>query len=158
MGGTANVDEAVHRTIHEFPKKRGLSHVESAAQAIGRSAGTVYNKADPACETHQVTVREALILMTSAGDFRILQAIGTACDHAVVHLAQYRHTSDIELLDLMCREQRAAGKKADAIGKALGDGRIDKTELRDISAAFYEQIRATLELLSRLEAIAHESR
>jgi len=56
------------------------------------------------------------------------------------------------------KEQEAAGRKAQAIGAALADGRIDQDELREISRAFHAQIHATLELLSRLENLAGVTR
>lgn len=149
-----SIRHAVYLTVQEFPARRGHNSVESAALVLSRAPGTVYNKADPGNDTQGFYVEEAVALMISARDYRILHALASACDHAAIPLAPFRNTSDMELLDLMAREQVAAGAKADAIRRALSDGRIDLAEMKEIAGAFHAQIRATLELLSRLEGIA----
>lgn len=154
----ADVRRAVYLTVHEFPKRRGLNSVESAALLLGRSAGTVYNKADPGNETQDLCLHEAVPLMVASGDFRILHAIAAAVDHVAVCLSPLRQCSDAALLDLVNAEAIAYGSKAAAMKAALDDGRIDADELLRIKRTAYNQVRATLELLNRLEGIADAAR
>lgn len=154
----ADIRQAIYLTVHQYPGRGKLSHVESAALVLGKAPGTLYNKADPGNDQQGLLVEEAVALMLSADDYRILRAMAAVCDHAVVRLTQFRNVSDLELLDLLVKEQEAAGRKAMTIGAALADGRIDQEELRDITRAFHAQIHATLELLSRLENLAGVAR
>ena len=150
----ADVRRAVYETVHEFPARRGLNNVESAALVLGLAAGTVYNKADPGNDQQGFYVEQAIALMLGAGDFRILHSAASACDHAAVKLGDYRRTSDSELVDLITAEQVAIGRKAKIIRAALADGKIDPHELVELRRAFHHQITSTLELFSRFEGMA----
>ena len=152
---SADVAHAVYVTVKEFPARRGLNSVESAAQTIGRAVGTTYNKADPGTEDQAFTVHELVTLMLGAQDYRPLHAIAASCDHVAVSLTPVRSFSDAELLTVFTKEQEAFGGKARAIRAALDDGRIDEAEMRHIRAAVFNQVRATMELLSRLEGMCH---
>lgn len=145
---------AVYLTVHEFPTRAGHNAVESAALAIGRARGTVYNKAAPDSE-QGFTVAEAVALMTAAQDFRILHALAQACGHSVVELGDYRRTSDIELLDVLLMQSRAEGQRSERIRDALADGRVSGAEIIGIRDAVHAHVRAELELLQRLEGLAH---
>src|SRR3546814_12312903 len=85
------------------------------------------------------------------GDHRILHALAAAGDHVAVPLADLRAMSDTALLDLFILAIEASSARASVIRKALGDGRIDPVELGQIQSAFYDELRALLELRSRLE-------
>lgn len=150
----ADLRHAVYLTVHEFPKRRGLNSVQAAAQTLARAAGTVYNKADPGNDDQGFTLDEALTLMLASEDFRILHATATACDHVAVDLKPMRGCSNDDLLRCLAREQECLGQKARALREALADGRIDRTELREIKTAAYLQVRSTLELLARVEGMA----
>lgn len=152
----ADIRRAVYLTVHEFPKRRGLNSVETAALALGRATGTVYNKADPGNDQQCLTLNEAVALMNASDDFRILHALCSSCDHSAVYLAPLQNISDLELLDLLAKEQEAAGRKAEVMRRALDDGRISSDEFADLDRAFHDQVRATLELLSRLKALARQ--
>ncbi|WP_439640576.1 phage regulatory CII family protein [Nevskia sp.] len=152
MKGTLRT--AIYLTVHEFPARAGHNAVESAALAIGRAPGTVYNKAAPESE-QGFTLAEALALMTASGDYRILHALAQACGHSLVALGDYRRTSDIELLDLLLMQSRAEGTRSDKIRSALADGRVTLAEISDIRDAVHAHVRSELELLQRMEGLAH---
>lgn len=145
---------AVYLTVHEFPARAGKNGVESAAQAIGRAPGTTYNKASPDSE-QGFTLAEVVALMDASGDYRILHALAQSCGHAVVVLGDYRRTSDVELLDLLLIQSRAQGTRSDRIREALADGRVTQPEIQDIRDAVHAHVTAELELLQRLEGLAH---
>lgn len=150
------IRHAVRMTIHQFPVARGLNPVESAARVLNLAVGTVYNKTNEGADepSADLFLRQAVILMNAAQDYRILLACAEACDHAAIPLADFRGTSDTELITLMAAETEAAGQKAAVIRRALEDRRLTAQELRAIREAFHWQVRAGYELLARLEAIA----
>lgn len=150
----SDIRKSLYLLVHGYPRTRGLSHVESAAAAIGRAPGTVYNKADPGNDSQEFTVSEALALTLNSQDYQFLHAFAAACDHAAIPLLDFRSSSDEELLDLFARAIAAAGEKANTIRHSLADGRITQDELRLIKQAVNKQIRAELELVARLEAIS----
>jgi len=153
----STIRTAVYLTVHEFPACRGLNPVETAAQAIGRAAGTVYNKAATDSE-HGFTIAEIVMLMTASSDYRVLHALANSVDHCVVRLGDYRRTSDLELLDLLLMQVRAEGDRSDRIRRALEDGRISGAEISDIRDGVHAHITAELELLARLEGLADAAR
>lgn len=150
-----SLSDAVYRTVHEFPPARGMGSVETAALHIGKAVGTTYNKADPGNDDADLYLREAVLLIRASGDARILHAFNEACDHAAVPLGDFRGTSDMELLDLLVKEQEAAGEKAAAVREALQDKLITAGELETVELRVHQQIRAQLELLSRLKGMAN---
>lgn len=150
----ADVRTAAYLTVQDFPEKGGLLGPAAAALAIGRATGTVYNKADPGNDSQGFLLEEAVMLVNAARDYRIVHAFCAACDHSAVPLADFRGTSDLALMDLMLAEQQAYGERANVIRRSLEDGRITYPELRDITTHSHAHIRASLELLARLEALA----
>jgi hypothetical protein len=154
----ADIRHAVYQTVHEFPARRGMNSVQTAAQVLMRAAGTVYNKADPGNDDQSFTIEEMVSLMTAAQDYRVLHAVCSACGFVAVQLKGVSSLSDRRLFDLLCEDQAAFGDKAHAIREALDDGQISAVELGLIRTRVYTQARASLELLSRLEGMAHGQR
>lgn len=148
------VDRAVYNLVHEFPAGKGGNSAAAAATVIGRSVGTVYNKADPSNEDASFALREIIALTLASNDYRVLHAFAQTCNHVAVPLGDYRRTSDLELLDCMAKVIEASGVKAGEIRLALEDGRITQDELSRIKTCWYNELSAGFELIARLEAIA----
>lgn len=146
---TTDVDRALYETTHDFP-----GGVEAIAARLGKAVGTIYNKADPGCERHQYTVREAVALMLASGDYRTARAICRAIDHAAVPYGDYRNCSDLELLDCYTALHAEIGETATEIRGALAQRRITKEAAARIRREIQEDIEAALALLSRIEGMA----
>lgn len=146
---TTDVDRAIYETAHDFP-----GGVEALAAHLGRAVGTVYNKADPGCETHQFSVREAVAMMLAARDYRVARAVCHTVNHACVPLGDYRHCSDMELLNCYTTFHAEVGQTAEALRSALSRRRISKDAVARVRREIYEDIEAGLALLDRVEALA----
>jgi hypothetical protein len=145
----ADVSDAVYRVVHDFG-------AEKLAARTGTPAGTIYNKANPHDTSHhKPTLSDALIWSQIAGDRRIAHAFCRALGGVFVDLSGMARQSDKALLDLALRRDKEFGEFAGALLLALEDGRISGTDYAVLRREGYEAVTAMLELLSRLEAMAH---
>ncbi len=148
---TTDVDRALYETAHDFP-----GGVPALATRLGRATGTIHNKADPGCETHQFAVREALAMMLASRDYRVLRTLARATGHAVIPHGDFSDTSDVELLQLYARLHQEIGETSGAIRQALEGREIGRERVATIRREIHEDIEAALELLSRIEAISRD--
>lgn len=151
------LDRAIHATVHEYQDGRTRQRGAVAlAPRVGMQAGTLSNKANPTIDTHQLGLRESIPLQIAAHDFRILHEYALALGHVAYRLPDSAaHVSDLALLDDYSAFHAAVGRKAQAIRSALADGRIERAEVDDIRGEFESAVCAGLELLARLEVLAH---
>lgn len=141
------LERAVYDTVHDIGPER-------IATLIGRTVGTVYNKANPESETHVFSLIEGRSICLTTQDYRILGAFAQDLNHAAIPLGDYRQTSDLELLNLYTNVDEQSGHLATEIREALDDGKITQDELLKIRSRVHDQVRAIFTLLGRLEGMA----
>lgn len=142
------LDRALYTWAHDFP-----GGIEALATLLGKATGTVYNKADPGCETHQFTVKELVAASKFSGNTAALFGVCRVLDHAAVALGDYTRTSDLELLDVCLACERENGETAQAIGEALAQGAIGARDWATIDREIAEDIEAKLALRERLRGL-----
>lgn len=149
------LDVAIYDTVHGY---RDTATRERGAMALGPKIGippgTLSNKANPAMPDHKLGLAESVTLQLVADRFDILHAYAASLRHCAWPLPAHSDASDVELLDAYTKVQEEAGCKARAIREALKDGRVTAEEVATVRARFDNEVRAGLELLSRLEALA----
>lgn len=150
------IEQAEYAVVHEF--RGGGRHGGAVALAAltGMNAGTLSNKVSPACPTHHLGNKEAVMIQHVAQDFRILYACAQVLNHVCIPLADHSAASDLEILEAYTTLHREIGETAAAIHDALSDRRITRAEVERIRREGYEDAQAFFELLSRLEAIVDE--
>lgn len=148
------LDMAIYDTVHDYrdPRTRGRG-AASLAPRCGMHPGTLNNKADPGIDTHKLGLLESVPVQLAADDFRILHAYAADLGHCAWQLPAAVPASDVEVLDAYAFVHERAGRKSAAIRGALSDSRVTAAELADIRAHFDAEVRAGLQLLSRLEAL-----
>lgn len=147
----SDLDLAIYKTVHDF---RGGAKALSAHLSV--RPGTLQNKADPACETHHLSVSEALAIMLVSGDYRILHALARETQHACIRLSDLSGVTDVDLLSSYATMNKELGDVAAELVEAFADGVIDRAEYRSIREEMFEAINAQLELLKRLEVLAND--
>ncbi|MBK1699764.1 phage regulatory CII family protein [Thiococcus pfennigii] len=105
-------------------------------------------------EGHQPGVNTLRAAMRVSGQRGPLFALCHDFGYGAVALGDYRDCSDEELLECLLAGGAARGEVDAEIRRALQDGRITKAEAQKIRQRVSEAIRADLELLSRIDALA----
>ena len=142
------LDLAVYATVHEYPG--GAARLAALA---GMNPGTLYNKANPRCEQHHLTVAEAVRVQALTGDCRIHAAEGELIGHLSIPSGGYDGTSDVDLLTVYAGLHAEIGRTAATLHEALADGRITAAEVVRMRAELYRDWCAGAVLLKRLEAL-----
>lgn len=146
---------AIYETVHGFRSTTGRERGAVAlAPRCGMNPGTLSNKANPEMTGHILGLEESIPLQLVADDFRILHAFAASLQHVAYRLPSATQIGDVELLDAYAKVNERCGLKARAIREALRDGVVTRKEIQDIQAMFDDEVRAGLELLARLEALA----
>ncbi|MFZ5658787.1 MAG: phage regulatory CII family protein [Pseudomonadota bacterium] len=146
-----DLDDAIYRVVHDYP-----GGVAKLAALSGLNAGTLYNKANPGMESHNLSVKEAVALQNSANDCRILYAEAAALNHCCIPIADFTGISDVELLTSYASWHAEIGETAQAVRDALSDGRITRRELDRVKYEIHQDIQRAFEFASRLEALLDE--
>lgn len=144
----SDLERAAYDTVHEYP-----GGAPRLAQFLGVRPGTLNNKVDPGCETHHLSVDEALALMLISGDYRILEALSRSTNHLCIRLEHLASVSDLDLLTAYTQLHERLGKVAGAIREAFADGRFERAEYQDIRRLSFDSMNAQFELLRRLERL-----
>lgn len=145
-----DVNDAVYQLVRKFGAER-------LSEKTGTPAGTIYNKANPHdTGHHKPTLSDILIWTQIAGDYRVVQALCRALGGVFVALHTQALCSDVELLNLLAKRDIEQGEFAEILIDALDDGEISPEDFARIKTAGWDVITAWLELLSRLEGIAHD--
>lgn len=140
---------AVHDSVHDFG-------VDNLARLLVCSPGTIYNKINPNETSHHIpTLADAVIWPRLMGDDRIPQAYCRTLDGVFVALHARQHASDMELLSIILKRDEEQGQFADALAKALADGRVSRMDYGFLHKEGWDVITAWLELLSRLEGMVN---
>ncbi len=151
---------SVMKAAHDLLLAFGAGNLSALT---GTPVGTLYNKVTDSPENNnKPTLAEGVVWSTLAhaqgvpDPWRIVHAFCRACGGVFVPLHGLAHTSDEALLDLILRRGKEQGDFDAALAKALEDGRICDDDFDLLHREGYEVITAFLELLSRLEGMAHD--
>lgn len=146
-----DVDLAIYRTVHDHGGADRLS------KYLACRPGTLNNKADPACEGHQLNYREGIALQLATNSRRIIKAEAAELGGVYIQLRNWQGVSDEALLDAWARLQEEHGQTAAALRKSLNDHVITREELRHIKREMYEDFAAAFELLHRVEGLCDDT-
>lgn len=149
------LDTAIYDTVHGYrdPVTRGRG-AAALAPKLGMPPGTLSNKADPTIAHAKLGLIESVTTQLVADDFQILHAYAATLGHCAWRLPPQSGAGDVELLDAYAAVHEQSGRMALAIREALSDGRVTPAEVATIRMHFEAEVRAGLELLARLEALA----
>lgn len=146
---------AVYNTIHGYRSPNGRERGAVAlAPRCGMNPGTLSNKANPEMPSHILGLEESIPLQLVAVNYTILHSYAAALGHVAYQLPVHNDAGDVEILDAYAKVHERTGLKARAIREALKDGNVSRRELDEIRALFDDEVRAGLELLTRLEALS----
>lgn len=143
---------AIQETVKAYKPGKHKSGAAELAKRLALSEHTVYNKANPNCE-HQFTLPEARAVMLTTDNYSILHALAADCGYATFPLGDFANCSDTELLTLYSRYHSDIGNTAEEFHLAIEDGRFSRAEFQRINQAFIKQVRAGLELMTRIKAL-----
>ena len=143
-----DLDWAIYHTVHDF---KGGARALAAHVAV--RAGTLNNKADPACDNHNLTYQEGIAIQLASQDFSIISTEAAILGGTFVHLGSLAFVSDMALLDAWARWHEETGQTAAEVRKALDDGKITRDEFRRIRKEVREDIQREMEFLRRLESL-----
>ena len=146
-----DLDHAIYRTVHDY---RGGA--PALAPLVGMNAGTLTNKADPAMEGHQLSVRQAIAIQHATGSRRIIEAEAALLHGAFVPLGDYSDLTDLELLESYAQWHAAIGRTAEAVRGAVAERRISPEAVRQVRRELYADAARGFEFLARLEALASD--
>jgi hypothetical protein len=149
------LDTAIYETVHGYrdpvTRSRGAA---ALAPKLGMPPGSLSYKADPTNTSAKFGLIESVTTQLVAGDFQILHAYTAVLGHCAWCLPPHSNASDVELLEAYASVHAQMGQMATAIRDALSDRRVTRVEVAAIRMHFDAQVRAGLELLARLEALA----
>lgn len=149
------LDTAIYDTVHGYRDAASRTRGAVAlAPKLGMPPGTLSNKADPTNTGAKLGLVESVTLQLVANDFQILHAYNAVLGHCAWRLPVDSSAGDVELLDAYAAMHEQCGRMAVAIREALADRRVTTDEVARIRQHFEAEVRAGLELLARLQAIA----
>jgi len=123
------------------------------AKAVDRNPGTFFNQFTFQ-ERNQPGINTLRAAMRVTGDHGPLHALCAELGYGAVSLGSYRDCSDAELISCITALGAARGEVDAELHRAFEDRRITREEARRIRERASVAIRANLELLSRLDALA----
>ncbi|RZI82607.1 MAG: hypothetical protein EOP38_15450 [Rubrivivax sp.] len=137
-----DVDDAAYRIAHEFPGR-----VPALAQRMGVPPSTLNKKVSPNCESHRLSVADAVHLQLVAGRFDILYAMASQLDHVCLHMPD-ETASEVGMR--LARVGAEVGDVFRVAQKAMEDGSITPNERRELSGQIAEAISALASVLKAL--------
>lgn len=131
-----HIDIAVHMTVHEADIS-----TKEIAQRLGMGYQTLINKANPQCETHKLTLREAVALQLLTNTSRIHDAISTE-----LNLNDKPKQTIKSVLESAFKASAEHGDVMRAIHKSFEDGRFTLRERELCQREISEAINALIQL------------
>ncbi len=132
-------------------------NISELARRLGKGATILANKLNPDCDTHHLTLGEAVAITELSDDNGILEA-WAASRGAVLVDVPAGVTSDEELADLVMIVSESVALVFAAYREARKDGVIDKHERRDIGHRVQDAIRDLLSLDAEIGGQVRELR
>lgn len=147
-----SVTDAAYHTVHDYP-----GGAPSLAPRLGiKSPRVLDNKVNQNCETHHLTLAEAVKLVDFTGDLRILEAMAERVGQLLLPLPQLDLVSDTALLETYTNLFKEVGEFSAVFHDALADGRITRAEIDRMRKEMHDSFRAGEELLARAEALVDD--
>lgn len=151
MTARDSVEQAIYQLASSYPH----GGIAGLARDLGRKNQTTFfnQMSFQGDGNHQPTIGTLRAAMRMTGDLGPLYALAAEFGQACVQLGDYRDCSDTELLGLITSVGAARGEVDQEIHRAFADGRIERGEGAAIRRKVEAEIRANLELLSRIDAL-----
>ena len=145
---SSNLDFAIYHTVHDFP-----GGARALASHVAVRAGTLNNKADPACDTHNLTYQEGIAIQLATKDYRIISAEASILGGSFLLHEDLCNVSDVALLDTWAAWMAQEGLTAQAVRDSLEDSKITREESQKIHRKMHESIQRALEFLRRIDSL-----
>lgn len=145
------IEQAMYSMVHDFDG----GAIKLAAK-VNMNAGTLQHKVNPTMENHHLTLKEAVNLMNTTGDFRLLHSLCHELGFACVSTAEHADMSDVEFLTVYTRAIALIGVLSNEINDVFSDGHIERKEVNRVQAGTVAAIAALAELPPRLEAMCDD--
>ncbi len=134
----------------------GQQHnISELARLLGKSGNILSNKLNPDCDSHHLTLAEAVAITELADDDTILEAWAHSRGKALVAVPSGEST-DEELADQVMLVNEVMGAVFYEMREARKDGVIDPQEHRTITAAVQNAVRELLNLEADVAASVRE--
>ncbi|PHS23518.1 MAG: hypothetical protein COA83_09780 [Methylophaga sp.] len=146
-----SIEEAMYHMVHDF--KGGAGKI---AARTNMNSGTLQNKVNPTMEGHHLTFKEAINIMATTQDFRLLYAACAELGHACVPMDDEHGVSDLEFLTQFSASMAEVGELSLAIKDAFADGRISKREVSMVHKEALDAIAAIAKLPTRMAGMSDE--
>lgn len=148
-----DVSDAAYHTVHDYP---------GGAVALGPRLhinSTVLNsKVLPSCQSHHLTLDEAVRVMALTGDHRILVALCRRLGYLdPIPAVAYEGIADEQLLEMVARMHGETSDVSRSLVDALADGRVTRDELARFEVEAQEAMTAIATLLDRVRGMVVET-
>lgn len=147
-----NVDDAAHAVVHDYP-----GGTPALAPRLGMSAAVLRNKVNTHCDTHHLTLHEAVRITSLTDDPRILHAFAQETGRVALDAptGDDEHASDMAVLEMVVAVMAGQGDLGGTIHRALADGDLTQFEfaqIEDVANAFQRKIAALMRRLQGMVA------
>lgn len=145
-----NVADAAHAVVHDYP-----GGTPALAPRLGMSAAILRNKVNTNCDTHHLTLAEAVRITTLTDDPRILQAFAQETGRVALEAptGDDAHASDMAVLELVVAVMAGQGDLGSIIHRALADGDLTPAEFSQIESAASASHQKIAALVRRLRGM-----
>lgn len=128
----SHIDQAMHATVHE-----SKIPTREIAKRIGMSHQVLLNKVNPQCETHKLSVREAVALQLATKSRRINDAM-----NAELSISDEKSAPLICVFEAVLKASREHGDVMRNIQESMRDGMITDRELESCLEEIREAVDA----------------
>lgn len=133
------------------------NNISELARMLGKGTTILANKMNPECDTHHLSLGEAVAITEMTGDNSILDAWAASRGKALVDIPA-GVTSDEELADLVMIVSESVAQVFSAYREARRDGVIDRHERQAIGQCVRGAIRDLLSLDAEIGGQVRELR
>lgn len=152
--GLDPVDAAVYESTHDYKDSvTGQRGVAALAVRMDANEGTLQNKINPACGTHELTLKEFRKILLHTNDMRPLHALCAEFKHVAMPLMTSDDVSDAALLELLTEVDIEKAEFLKELQRVLADGQVYRAEYERLSAECMDWVRAILKTLDRLQGM-----
>ncbi len=127
--------------------------IAGLAKRLGRNPGSFFNRMSFQ-EGHTPNILDIHASILDTGDHRIIHALAHEFGYTLYPIGEFSDCSDVELISKITALGSARGKVDGRIFEALEDGIIRQHDARDIRELVNAAVKANMELLSRIDALA----
>lgn len=143
-----DIFDAAYHTAHDYP-----GGAVALAARLGKNPGTFLNKLNPGCETHHLTLSEAVQIQSLSGDHRVLHAMAATLGEICVPAPDFSKVSDSALLELFATMISEGGDFARKFNECLAQKRYAAKGYVELKREAYEFLQAIVELTHRCEGL-----